>query len=189
MREERHVSTMKKFLATTLHEKTVQREARYRAQPDASGVKGGPHHELKVVVRSIGHLDEHVKTGSGHEFIISEPIDVGGRNIAAWPLEYLLSGAVGCYAAVFAFYAAKLRVAYDEFEVKARSYVDTRGHMIPDAPPSGFQRVVFDVHIRSDEPIERLQEVERLALAGCPGIDTLRRPIAVESTIHLEFTS
>jgi uncharacterized OsmC-like protein len=176
---------MREYLCTTLKEVTEKREARYRANPDAQSSNGGAHYELQVVVRSIGHLDEHVKTKSGHEFIISEPLEVGGRNIATWPLEYLLGGAVGCYAAVFAFYAAKLNVSYDELEIKVKTFIDVRGHMIPDSPPSAFQKVVMELHVVSDEPEEKIKEIERLALAGCPGIDTLRRPVPIESNLHL----
>ena len=164
---------------------TVRREQQYRANPERPGSEGGPHYALEVRVRSVGHLDEHVRTRSGHDFVISEPVEVGGRNIATWPLEYLLGGAVGCFAAVFAFYAAKLKVPYEEFEVVATTNIDVRGHMIPNSPPSGFQKVTLDLHVVSDQPEEKLKEVERLALAGCPGIDTLRRPVPLESNLHV----
>ena len=95
---------------------------------------------------------------------------VGGQNVAPTPLEFLLSGAVGCYAAVFAFYAAKMGVAYESFEAVARTNFDVRGHMMPDAPPSGFQKVTIDIDVMSDAPLGTLREVERLALPGCPGI-------------------
>jgi len=95
----------------------------------------------------------------------------------------LLSGAVGCYAAVFAFYAAKLGVNYESFEAVARTNFDVRGHMMPDAPPSGFQKVTIAIAVKSDAPPEKLAEIERLALAGCPGIATLRDPVAVETTL------
>jgi hypothetical protein len=32
-------------------------------------------------------------------------------------------------------------------------------------------------------PLERLREGERLALAGCPGMATLRDPVPVESSL------
>ena len=51
---------------------------------------------------------------SGRTWTISEPEHVGGLADAPTPLEYLLSGAVGCFAAVFAFYAAKHDVPYYE---------------------------------------------------------------------------
>ena len=87
------------------------------------------------------------------------------------------------FAAVFAFYAAKLGVNYESFEAVARTNFDVRGHMMPDAPPSGFQRVTIAINVKSDASPETLREVERLALQGCPGIATLRDPVAVESPL------
>ena len=137
-----------------------------------------------VTVTSIGHLNEQVTTrNSGRQFIISEPKHVGGLADAPTPLEYLLSGAVGCYAAVFAFYAAKMGVNYESFEAVARTTFDVRGHMMPDAPPRGFRKMTIDMNIVSDAPAEKLHEIERLALAGCPGIATLRNPVEVSSTL------
>ncbi len=129
---------------------TEAREMRYRAHPEKPAPEG-PQSSVEIRVTSIGQLNELVETKkSGHKFIISEPVHVGGQNCAPTPLEFLLSGAVGCYAAVFAFYAAKMGVRYDSFEAVARTSFDVRGHMMPDAPPSGFQKVTIDITVRSD---------------------------------------
>jgi len=165
---------------------TEARETRYRADP-AKRAPEGPQSSLEVTVTSIGRLNERVTTrNSGQQFIISEPRHVGGLADAPTPLEYLLSGAVGCYAAVFAFYAAKMGVDYESFEAVARTTFDVRGHMMPDAPPSGFQKVSIAISVKSNAPAEKLREVERLALRGCPGIATLRDPVPVESTLTVE---
>jgi uncharacterized OsmC-like protein len=162
---------------------TEAREARYRAAP-AEHAPHGPQSSLEITVTSIGNLNERVETrNSGQHFIISEPRHVGGMADAPTPLEYLLSGAVGCYAAVFAFYAAKLGVNYESFEAVARTNFDVRGHMMPDAPPSGFQTVTIAINVKSNASPEKLREIERLALNGCPGIATLREPVAVETTL------
>jgi uncharacterized OsmC-like protein len=162
---------------------TAAREARYRSDPGKPAPEG-PQSSLEIKVTSIGNLNERVETrNSGRHFIISEPKHVGGIADAPTPLEYLLSGAVGCYAAVFAFYAAKLGVNYESFEAVARTNFDVRGHMMPDAPPSGFQKVTIAIAVKSDAPPEKLAEIERLALAGCPGIATLRDPVPVKTTL------
>jgi putative redox protein len=166
-----------------LREITDARESRYRAHPEKPAPEG-PQSYVEVKVTSIGRLDERVDCQkSGHQFVISEPVHVGGRNSAPTPLEFLLSGAVGCYAAVFAFYAAKLGVDYDSFEAVARSEFDVRGHMMPDAPKSGFQKVTIAIKVASDAPVEKLKEVERLAFEGCPGINTLREPVPVATEL------
>ncbi len=162
---------------------TDARERRYRASPEKPAPEG-PQSFVEVKVTSIGQLNELVEcTKSGHKFIISEPRHVGGQNVAPTPLEFLVSGAVGCFAAVFAFYAAKMGVDYESFEATARAEFDVRGHMMADAPPSGFKSVTIDMRIVSDAPTETLAEIERLALAGCPGIATLRDPVEVRSSL------
>jgi uncharacterized OsmC-like protein len=168
-----------------LEEITAAREARYRAHPQMPA-PDGPQSFVEVKVTSIGQLNELVDCKkSGYKFVISEPVHVGGQNCAPTPLEFLLSGAVGCYAAVFAFYAAKLGVPYDSFEAVARSNFDVRGHVQPDAPSSAFQKVTIAIQVVSDAPAEKLEEVERLAFAGCPGISTLRQPVPVETTLEI----
>jgi len=172
-----------------LKEITEAREQRYRANP-AQKAPEGPQSYVEVKVISIGQLNELVECKrSGYKFIISEPVHVGGQNVAPSPLEFLLSGAVGCYAAVFAFYAAKMGVSYDSFEAVARTTMDVRGHMMPDAPPSGFQKVTIEISVVSDAPVEKLREIERLSLEGCPGINTLRHPVPVESRLTVRPAS
>jgi uncharacterized OsmC-like protein len=162
---------------------TDARERRYRADPDKPAPEG-PQSFVEVKVTSIGALNELVDCKkSGYKFVISEPVHVGGQNCAPTPLEFLLSGAVGCYAAVFAFYAAKLGVSYDNFEAIARSDFDVRGHMIADAPKSAFQKVTISISVVSDAPADKLREIERLAFEGCPGISTLREPVPVETRL------
>ena len=164
---------------------THARELRYRAHPE-KGAPEGPQSFVEVKVTSIGKLNELVDCRkSGYKFIISEPVHVGGQNCAPTPLEFLLSGAVGCYAAVFAFYAARLGVAYDDFEAVARTEFDARGHMIADAPTSAFRKVTISLRVTSDAPEDKLKEVERLAFAGCPGINTLRAPVPVETRLEV----
>ena len=166
-----------------LKEITDARERRYRAHPEKPAPEG-PQSFVEVKVTSIGGLNELVECKrSGFKFVISEPSHVGGQNCAPSPLEFLLSGAVGCYAAVFAFYAAKLGVNYESFEAVARTNFDVRGHMMPDAPPAGFQRVTIEMRIESAAPEDRLNEIARLALAGCPGIATLRDPVPVDTAL------
>ncbi len=164
---------------------TDARERRYRAHPEKPAPEG-PQSHVEVKVTSIGQLNELAEAKrSGHKFIISEPVHVGGQNVAPSPLEFLLSGAVGCYAAVFAFYAAKLGVRYDSFEAVARTGFDVRGHMIENAPSSAFRKVTIAISVVSDAPEEKLREVERLAFEGCPGISTLREPVPVETTLEV----
>ena len=99
-----------------LKEITEARERRYRTQPEKEAPEG-PQSFVEVKVTSIGQLNELVECKkSGYKFVISEPVHVGGQNCAPTPLEFLLSGAVGCYAAVFAFFFEGLEAASERLK-------------------------------------------------------------------------
>src|SRR3954447_8793719 len=91
---------------------TTAREARYRSDPGKPAPEG-PQSSLEIKVTSIGNLNERVETrNSGRHFIIGEPKHVGGIADAPTPLEFLLSGAIGCCAAGVAVYRVQLGVNY-----------------------------------------------------------------------------
>jgi uncharacterized OsmC-like protein len=166
---------------------TLDREARYTEDPTATAPQG-PQSTVEVAVRSVGELNELASSlKSGRTWVISEPVHVGGLADAPTPLEYLLSGAMGCFAAVFAFYAAKWDVKYDTFEASAKADLDVRGHMMEDAPPSGFRRVTIHVDIGvSEKPDqEALDRVMQAAMQGCPGISTLKDPVHLEANMNV----
>ena len=170
-----------------LKEVTLAREARYLGDAADRPAPEGPQSTVHVKVTSVGELNEEATSmKSGRSWTISKPKHVGGLADAPTPLEYLLSGAVGCFAAVFAFYAAKLDVRYDTFEATALAELDVRGHMIEGAPSSGFRRVTLELSIESGAPREQLERVHRLALAGCPGIATLRDPVEIDSNLTIQ---
>lgn len=166
---------------------TLEREARYTEDPTASAPQG-PQSTVEVAIRSVGKLNEEARSlKSGRTWVISEPPHVGGLANAPTPLEYLLSGALGCFAAVFAFYAAKWDVEYDTFEASAKAELDVRGHMMEDAPPSGFRRVTIrvDVGVAGEPDEAALERVLDAAMQGCPGISTLRDPVSFETELNV----
>lgn len=169
-----------------LREVTAQREERYRSNPDAAA-PSGPQSTVQVKVTSIGKLNEEAESlKSGITWTISEPSHVGGLADAPTPLEYLLSGALGCFAAVFAFYAAKYEVNYDTFQIIGRAELDVRGHMIEDAPPSGFSSVDVGIVIGGCNDRAALDRVLASAIRGCPGITTLREPVEMRFELAME---
>lgn len=170
-----------------LKEVTLARAERYRKDPEAKSPVG-PQSYVLVTVTSVGDLNEVAESGkSGRTWAVSEPQHVGGLADAPSPLEYLLSGAVGCFAAVFAFYAAKLDVPYSKFVATARAEFDKRGHVLEDAPPAGFTSVQLDVQVTSTCHREDLERVLDLAVRGCPGIATLRDPVPINPALSVTY--
>jgi uncharacterized OsmC-like protein len=170
-----------------LKEVTLAREQRYLGDAADERAPVGPKSTVHIKVTSVGDLNEEASSmKSGRTWTISEPEHVGGLSDAPTPLEYLLSGAIGCFAAVFAFYAAKHDVPYRSFEATALAELDVRGHMIEGAPPSGFSSVALELTVESDAPREQLERIQQLALNGCPGIATLRDPVPIHSSLTIQ---
>jgi hypothetical protein len=74
-------------------------------------------------------------------------------------------------------------ITCDSFEAMARANFDVRGHLMPDASPAGFQNVTIEMRIESDASEDRLKDVGRLGLGGCPGVATLRDPVSVKTAL------
>src|SRR6476646_10052 len=130
---------------------TEAREARYRADPSKRAPEG-PQSSLEVRVTSTGRLNERVNCrNSRQSFVIGEPKHVGGLADAPTPLEYLLSGAVGCYAAVFAVYAANLGVAYQASRRVGRTVFAVRAKWRPAARFSGLRRMRMETACKGEQ--------------------------------------
>lgn len=160
-----------------VREVSLGRIERFIDDPDqASPV--GPQSTVEVTIEAIGGLNELATSRkSGRQWIISEPAHVGGKADAPSPLEYMLSGAIGCFSAVFAFYAALDGVNYDTFVVDATAVLDVRGHVLEDAPPSGFQSVHLDIKVGGADHPDRLDAILEKSMRGCPGIRTFEDPV------------
>lgn len=84
-----------------LRETTLARERRYLTDPSRPAPEG-PQLTVEVRVVSTGDLNDRAESlKSGRTWTISEPRHVGGLADAPTPLEYLLSGVLGCFAAVY----------------------------------------------------------------------------------------
>ena len=88
---------------------------------------------------------------------------------------------------MFAFYAAKWDVEYETFVASAKAELDVRGHMIEDAPPSGFRRVTIaiTVGVAGEPDRAALERVLDASMRGCPGISTLRDPVEFETALSV----
>src|SRR5256885_15759921 len=128
-----------------LNQTTEAREARYRAHPERPAPEG-PQSFVEVKVTSIGQLNELAECKkSGHKFIISEPVHVGGQNVAPTPLELMLAGAVGRHAAGFALYGPQKGGPHDRLEAVGRPPFDLRRPPNQGAPPpAGRQGTVAE---------------------------------------------
>ena len=101
-------------------------------------------------------------------------------------MEVLLGALGTCQEIVIAAYAAALGIELESVNIDVRGNIDLRGMFDVADVPSGFQSIRFDAEIRArDATEEQLEQLKTLALAHCPVLDTLQRPISVSNNYAL----
>lgn len=132
----------------------------------------------------IGATEVHVRAGS-HQFVIDEPSELGGTNLASNPIEYALASLGSCQAITYRFWAEKLGIGFDSLRIEVDGDIDFRGLLgLSDQVRPGFESVHVIVHIAgpaSRADYERLHaEVER----HCPMLDVFRNQVLASTNLH-----
>lgn len=105
-----------------------------------------------------------------------EPGFLGGGGNAPSPVHYCIYGAVACFAATFAKWAAMEGVVLKGLKVKAVSEMDmTRSYGLTDNPT--LKRLSWDLIVESEASDEKLAEIKKLAEERCPAYFCLTQPI------------
>lgn len=139
--------------------------------------------ELKILIH--GHSENATKFVSkarNFNLVIDEPVDLGGTDEGANPVEFLLSAYAGCLNVVGHIVAREMGFSLH------RVYIDISGNINPDRlfgksykDRAGFKSIRVRLSPESDATPEQLQswleEVER----RCPINDNLKNP----TSIHL----
>lgn len=114
-----------------------------------------------------------------------QPISLGGSGQQPGPMIYCLYGSASCYAATFATLAAIEGVAIKSMRVTAESYIDiSKTFGLSDNPIA--EKVRFILHVKSDAPKKKIEELEELAKKRCPAVYCLTNPIKVDTVLEIE---
>jgi uncharacterized OsmC-like protein len=132
----------------------------------------------------VGATEVHVRAGS-HRFIIDEPSDLGGTNLASNPIEYALASLGSCQAITYRFWSEKLGIGFDRLCIEVDGDIDFRGLLgLSDQVRPGFESVRVQVRISgpaSRAEYERLHaEVER----HCPMLDVFRNQVLADTKLQ-----
>ena len=107
-----------------------------------------------------------------------------GNDDGANPVEHVLSALAGCVTTTFVYYAAAQGVEIDELESELTGHLDLQG-MLGTAPvKSGYTDVQIKLRVKSDAPVEKLQELATLAKSRSPVLSTVSSP--VDLAVELE---
>ena len=111
----------------------------------------------------------------GFEIIVDEPPSLGGDNLGANPVEYVLAGFVGCVNVLGHLVAAEMGFQINELALEAE------GTLNPDklfgrsaSERAGLKEIALTVHVDADANAEQLAEWRRRVEERCPVADNLK---------------
>lgn len=143
-----------------------------------------------------GHFRTRIQDfyGAGQEdtsreqpFILDgdEPPVLLGENRGANPVEHLLNALVGCVGTTFVFYAAAQGVKLDAVRYSLEGDLDVRGFLglAKDVFP-GYQNIRITLHVESDAPQHKLEELCKLAQMRSPVFNSVANPVPMEVRVE-----
>ena len=123
---------------------------------------------------------------SGKETVFSEQAPfMGGEGKKPEPIQYCLYGLCACYAATFVSLANMEGVSLKSLKVSAENQIDLSPALGLSENPI-VQKVKIALLVASDASPDKLKEIEKLALARCPGVYCLTQPIPLETEMKKE---
>ncbi|XMB72235.1 OsmC family protein [Mycoplasmatota bacterium WC30] len=124
-----------------------------------------------------------VETASRNfKVIIDEPKGLGGTDVAMSPVEALLGALGACQAIVAAAFAKSQGVSFEEFHVELEGDIDLDGFMGRSDVRPGFQEIRFEMHFKTNETQEKMEEFAKFIEKTCPVGDTLANCVKLVSS-------
>jgi uncharacterized OsmC-like protein len=121
---------------------------------------------------------------------VDEPLDLGGDDSSANPMELLLVALGTCQEVIFSAYAAVMGIPIDAISENEKGSMDIRGMLaLDESITPGCQHVTYETSIESSADREEIRKLVGMVEAHCPILDTLRRPIEVMGSVSLNGES
>ncbi len=164
--------TLAETVATTREALTANPaagQATFRANTDLVGLT-----EVDVRVR-------------GHRFKADEPESLGGTDVAANPVEYVLAALGACHAITYRVWGEHLGIGFDDVQIRVEGDIDVRGFFgVDDAVRPGVSDIRVAATLRGTEPLERYEELHRQVEEHCPVQDMLTGSVNVKAELTVE---
>lgn len=146
------VENAKKNASST--KKTMKIEGEWRLD-----AKKGPQFETKL------------KTENAGEILLEtdETIILGGGGTAANPVQVCIAGLLACYSATFAKWAALEGIELKKFKTIATINLDLATVFGISDTADIMENMQIDLIVESDASLEKLNEINEIAMKRCPG--------------------
>lgn len=111
----------------------------------------------------------------GLQVKMDEPEGLGGTNTGMNPVELLLSALGGCVTISLLTFAPKFDVKIQDCRVELEGDLDPDGFLGKNpAARVGVSHVRFTIHLKTDAPREKVQQLYDYFEKHCPVADTLK---------------
>lgn len=169
-------------------ENQIVRRLEQRTADSASGFKESQSRELSVTLSatSLGgmrkraevSLDQHV--ASTWEITCDEGAYLAGDDTAPPPLAYFAAGIAFCLLTQLSRFAKIARLSVDDIRLQQRARYFIEGSARKGTLHSRALGVETEVHVESNEPRERIQELIRMGEQTCFCHASVREPVPSE---------
>jgi uncharacterized OsmC-like protein len=139
---------------------------------------------MTQVTLSEWYAGGHKMTPPARRFtiMVDEPVDLGGGDAAAFPIEVLLAALAGCVTNGTATNAALFDVPIDGIEVDLEARLDARGFMGHDkSVRNGVTDIDYTITIQSPAPEDKVRRCKETIDRKSAVRDTLANPVNVTS--------
>ena len=114
-------------------------------------------------------------------FLVDEPNELGGQDLGANPVEYLLAAYAGCLNVVINIVAKEQNIKIDEIKINIDGDVDPSKLLgISDKNRAGFQSLNVDIDFKTDESKEKIDLLFNDVKQRCPINDNLSNPLPID---------
>ena len=141
-------------------------------------------HEGRVVVRptKAGPFQQLVTAG-GHEFVVDEPVDVGGRDAGPTPYDLILGALGSCTSMTVRLYAERKGLPLDDVEVTlSHQRIHARDCADCESAKAMIDEIVVRIELKgplNEEQRSRLLEIAEM----CPVHRTLAGEIKIRTSL------
>jgi uncharacterized OsmC-like protein len=143
----------------------------------------GAHAKTHITAYDLGQQRHH----RDFTFDNDEPEQLGGKNLAPAPPEYLLAGLNGCILTTFVYLASLQGIRLHKVEVSSQARLNLTGFFgfDPEVPP-GFKALTWTLTVKADATDEQLQALYEATQAASPNLWNLMNPVNTIPNLHIE---
>lgn len=123
-------------------------------------------------------------TSRQFNFLVDEPSELGGEDLAANPVEYLLAGYAGCLNVVINLVAKELNIQLQDIKINIDGNIDAAKLLgFSEEGRAGFQSLNVNIDFTTNATQERIDVLLETVKQRCPVSDNLTNKTPVEYNI------